>query len=174
MINNPSMNKTRYESEWFDRNALGIAIYKDEAFAYMAKAGKLAAHILDHVAQFVVAGVSTLELNDICHDEIIRHGAIPAPLNYRGFPKSICTSINNVICHGIPAENIKLKSGDIINIDVTVILDGWYGDTSRMFAVGKISPLATRLINATHDALMGAISIVKPNATFFDIGKKDS
>ena len=113
-----------------------ITIHKSEDFAKMRIAGKLAAEILDYITPFVEVGVTTDYLNDLCHKKIIDNNAIPAPLNYRGFPKSICTSINHVICHGIPSEK-TLKNGDILNIDVTVIVDGWHGDTSRMYFVGN-------------------------------------
>src|SRR5690606_17743925 len=113
----------------------------------MRLAGRLAADVLDMIAPYVVPGTTTDEPNARCHDYIVNElGAIPAPLNYRGFPKSICTSVNHVVCHGIPGDK-RLKQGDIINIDVTVIKDGWHGDTSRMYAVGKIAPAAQRLID---------------------------
>ena len=148
-----------------------IAVYSDEDFACMRKAGKLAAHILDYIEPFVKPGVTTGELNDLCHEEIVRHGAIPAPLNYMGFPKSICTSVNDVVCHGIPSYTQKLNEGDIINIDVTVILDGWHGDTSRTLPVGQISPNAQKLIDVTYDAMMSAIQILRPGIRLGDIGE---
>lgn len=147
-----------------------ITIHSKEDFEGMRKSGRLAAETLDYIMPFVKPGVTTETLNRLCHEFIIDHGAIPAPLNYRGFPKSICTSVNHVVCHGIPNEK-KLKEGDIINIDVTTILDGWYGDTSRMFFVGdKISVKAKKLVEATYQALMKAIEIVKPGITTGDIG----
>lgn len=146
-----------------------ITIHKAEDYEGMRKAGKLAAEVLDFIAPHVVPGVSTGELDTLCHDFIVEHGAIPAPLNYRGFPKSICTSINHVVCHGIPGEKI-LRDGDIVNIDITVILDGWHGDTSRMFPVGKVGVKATRLIDVTYEALMRGIDVVRPGATVGDIG----
>lgn len=135
----------------------------------MRIAGKLAAEILDYIKDFIEAGVTTEKLNQLCHDKIVESGAVPAPLNYRGFPKSICTSINHVICHGIPGEK-KLKNGDIINIDVTVIVDGWHGDTSRMYFVGKPSVKAKRLSQVAYDAMMLGIEQVKPGNTIGDIG----
>ncbi|MCX7343903.1 MAG: type I methionyl aminopeptidase [Proteobacteria bacterium] len=144
-------------------------IHSDSDFEGMRKAGKLAAQTLDYVTPFVKAGISTLELNDLCHDFIIQHGAIPAPLGYRGYPKSICTSINHVVCHGIPGAK-KLQDGDIINIDVTVIVDGWHGDTSRMFGIGKVSIRGRKLIDITYEAMMRGIEVVKPGATLGDIG----
>lgn len=147
-----------------------IPLYGEDGFEGMRKAGKLASQTLDYITPFVTKGVSTEKLNTLCHDFIIENGAIPAPLNYKGFPKSICTSVNHVVCHGIPRDAKKLKSGDIINIDVTVILDGWYGDTSRMFCIGKPGILAQKLINTTYDCLMKSIEIVKPGTYTGDIG----
>ncbi len=136
----------------------------------MRIAGRLAKEVLEMIEPHVVAGVTTDTLNTICHDYITKEqGAIPAPLNYRGFPKSICTSINHVICHGIPGPK-KLKKGDIVNIDVTVIKDGYHGDTSRMYCVGTPSVLAKRLIDVTYESMMRAIKIVKPGTTLGDIG----
>lgn len=147
-----------------------IKIYGPEGFEGMRKAGKLAAQVLDYITPFVKPGTSTLHLNDLCHKFILDNGAIPAPLNYRGFPKSICTSVNHVVCHGIPSADKILKSDDIVNIDVTVILDGWYGDTSRMFTLGKPNVLARKLIDVTYDSLMRAIEIVRPGTTLGDVG----
>ncbi|MCT4635001.1 MAG: type I methionyl aminopeptidase [Rickettsiales bacterium] len=146
-----------------------ITIHKPEDFSKMRISGKLAAEVLDFITDYVKPGVTTLELNDLCHDMIIKNGAIPAPLNYRGFPKSICTSINHVVCHGIPDDR-KLKDGDIINIDVTVIVDGWHGDSSRTYYVGKPSVKAKRLVETTHEAMMRGIEQVKPGAHLSDIG----
>lgn len=146
-----------------------IKIHGPEAFEGMRAAGKLAAETLDYITPHVKAGVTTEELDRLCHEFILDHNAIPAPLNYRGFPKSICTSINHVICHGIPGSK-KLKDGDSLNIDVTVILDGWFGDTSRMFFVGKPKLLAQRLCQVTFEALWKGIEVVKPGARLGDIG----
>lgn len=146
-----------------------IYIHSPADFDGMRRAGKLASQTLDYIAPFVKAGVTTGELDKLCHDFIVSHGAIPAPLGYRGYPKSICTSVNHVVCHGIPGDK-KLATGDIVNIDVTVIVDGWHGDTSRMFAVGKVGIKAQNLINATYEAMMRAIEIVKPGITLGDIG----
>lgn len=148
---------------------MGITIHSQEDFTFMRKAGKLAAETLDFITPHVKVGVTTLELNDLCHNFIIESGAIPAPLNYRNYPKSICTSKNAVVCHGIPDKN-PLKDGDILNIDVTVILDGWHGDTSRMFWVGNPSIKAKRLCDATYNALMNAIEQVKPGSKLNQIG----
>lgn len=146
-----------------------ITIHKPEDFVAMRAAGKLAAETLDYITSYVAQGVSTNELNDLCHNFIINNGAICAPLNYKGFPKSICTSINHVVCHGIPSDKI-LVNGDIINIDVTVILNGWYGDTSRMYYIGKPSIKANKLVTTTYEAMMLGIETVKPGSTLGDIG----
>ncbi|WP_052046228.1 type I methionyl aminopeptidase [Candidatus Paracaedibacter symbiosus] len=135
----------------------------------MRKAGRLASKVLDFITPYVKTGVTTGELNQLSHDFIIAQGAVPAPLGYRGYPKSICTSVNHVVCHGIPGDK-KLIEGDILNIDVTVILDGWYGDTSRMFTVGKVNLRAAKLINTTYEAMMRGIEVVRPGATLGDIG----
>jgi methionyl aminopeptidase len=148
---------------------MGIVIHNQEDFESMRKAGKLAASVLDYITSFVIPGVTTEYLNDLCHNYIIEHGAIPAPLNYKGFPKSICTSVNHVICHGIPGKKI-LKSGDIINIDVTVILEGWYGDTSRMYHVGEPGIKQKKLVDVTYQAMMIGIEMVKPGIRLGDIG----
>lgn len=146
-----------------------IKIHSSSDFESMRKAGHLAARTLDFIEPHIKEGITTQELNDLCHEFIISHNAIPAPLNYKGFPKSICTSVNHVVCHGIPGPK-KLEKGDILNVDVTVILDGWYGDTSRMYAIGKISVLAQKLIDTTYEALMRGIEIVRPGAHLGDIG----
>lgn len=129
---------------------------------------KLAAQTLNYVAGFIKPGVNTEELNKIAHQFIIDHHAIPAPLNYSGFPKSICTSINNVVCHGIPSTKDVLKEGDIINIDITTILDGFYGDTSATYPVGKISVEAQKLIDKTRESMMLAIHSLKPGLMLND------
>ena len=152
-----------------DSNQRSVRIHDEADFQGMRKAGRLAAETLDFITPHVVPGVTTEALDRLCHDFILDHGATPAPLDYRGFPKSICTSINHVVCHGIPGRR-RLVSGDTLNIDVTVILDGWHGDTSRMFAVGKISVKASRLIDVTYECLMRSIEVVKPGTTLGDIG----
>lgn len=147
-----------------------ITIHKSEDFEKMRIAGKLAGEILDYITPFVEVGVTTDYLNDLCHKKIIENNAIPAPLNYRGFPKSICTSINHVICHGIPSEK-TLKNGDILNIDVTVIVDGWHGDTSRMYFVGNdVSIKAKKLTQITYECMMMGIEKVKPEIHLGEIG----
>jgi methionyl aminopeptidase len=152
-----------------DAESRYIAIHLPDDFAGMRRAGRLAADTLDHVTPFVRPGVTTEELDRICHDFIVGHGAIPAPLNYRGFPKSICTSPNHVVCHGIPGDK-RLQEGDIVNIDVTTIIDGWHGDSSRMFYVGEVGVKARRLVEVTYEALMRGIEAVRPGATVGDIG----
>ena len=146
-----------------------IKIHTAKDFEGMRAAGKLAAETIDFITPHVVEGVTTNELDRLCHEFITDHGAISAPLNYRGFPKSICTSINHVVCHGIPSEK-RLKKGDAVNLDITVILDGWYGDTSRMFTVGKASIKTQRLIDITYECLLRGIRQVKPGNTLGDIG----
>jgi len=152
-----------------DAETRSIKIHAAKDFEGMRKAGRLAAECLDFITPHVKPGVTTEELDKLCHNFILDNDAIPAPLNYRGFPKSICTSINHVVCHGIPGDKV-LRDGDIVNIDVTVILNGWYGDTSRMFPIGKINVKAKRLIDITYDAMMLGIEAVKPGATVGDIG----
>ena len=152
-----------------DAETRSIKIHTAKDFEGMRKAGRLAAECLDFITPHVIPGVTTGELDTLCHNFIVENDAIPAPLNYRGFPKSICTSINHVVCHGIPGDKV-LSKGDIVNIDVTVILNGWYGDTSRMFPVDKISVKAKRLIDITYKSLMLGIEAVKPGATVGDIG----
>lgn len=149
---------------------MSIIIKTESEIEKMRIAGRLAAEVLEMIAPYVVPGVTTDQLNEICHDYIVDvQDAIPAPLNYHGFPKSICTSINHQVCHGIPSEK-KLKSGDIVNIDITVIKDGYHGDTSKMFCVGEVSQHARRLVNVTREAMFLGIEQVKPGATLGDIG----
>ena len=137
----------------------------------MRAAGRLSADLLDYIEAFVKPGVTTLELDELAHAYTIKHGGIPAPLNYKGFPKSICTSVNEVVCHGIPNAKQKLKDGDIINIDVTSIVDGFFGDTSRMFYVGKnVSPTARKLSECAQISLLRGIAAVRDGARTGDIG----
>ncbi len=136
----------------------------------MRVAGRLAAQVLDMIGPYVETGVTTDMLNQICHDHIVDElDAIPAPLNYKGFPKSVCTSVNHVVCHGIPNTR-RLKRGDIVNIDVTVIKDGYHGDTSRMFFVGKVPVIAERVSRVAKDAMLKGIEVVRPGARLGDIG----
>jgi methionyl aminopeptidase len=149
---------------------MSVQIKTPEAIERMRVAGRLAADMLDMIEPHVQPGVTTDELNDICHDFITRvQKAVPAPLNYRGFPKSICTSVNHQVCHGIPG-NKRLKRGDVVNLDITVIKDGYHGDTSKMFFVGEPSVLARRLVNVTREAMFRGIHAVRPGATLGDIG----
>ena len=149
---------------------MAVSIKTPDEIKKMKVAGRLAADVLVMIGPFVKAGVTTDELDKICHAYIVNEQqATPAPLNYHGFPKSICTSVNHVICHGIPGSKV-LKDGDIINIDITVIKDGYHGDTSKMFHVGKTSILAQRLVENAREAMLLGISLVKPGARLGDIG----
>jgi len=149
---------------------MSINIKTTEEIEKMRVAGKLASEVLQMIGDHVKPGVTTQEINDICHDYIVNtQQAIPAPLNYRGFPRSVCTSINHQVCHGIPGDRV-LKEGDMVNIDVTVIKDEFHGDTSKMFMVGKPSVKAQRLIDLTYQAMSIGINEVKPGVTFGDIG----
>jgi methionyl aminopeptidase len=146
-----------------------ITIYTPDDFVGMRAAGRLAAETLDMITRHIRPGVSTGMLDALCHDFIVARGATPAPLNYRGFPKSICTSINHVVCHGIPGDR-RLEDGDILNIDVTVVLEGWHGDSSRMYAAGTPSTRARVLMDVTYEALLRGIAAVRPGATLGDVG----
>ena len=146
-----------------------ITIHKPEDFAGMRRAGKLAAETLDMITPHVRPGISTGEIDKLCHDYMVERSAIPATLGYRGYTKSSCTSVNHVVCHGIPGDRV-LVDGDIINIDVTVILDGWHGDSSRMYVAGEASTKAKLLMDVTYDAMMKGIAAIRPGATLGDIG----
>ena len=149
---------------------MGVTIKTADEIEKMRVAGRLAAEVLEMIEPHVRPGVTTDELDRICHDHIVNvQKAVPAPLNYRGFPKSICTSVNQVVCHGIPGEK-TLKKGDIVNIDITVIKDGYHGDTSKMFAVGQPSVLANRLMDITQKALYIGIEQARPGKHLGDIG----
>ena len=149
---------------------MSIIIKTPEEIEKMRVAGRLAAEVLEMIEPHVKAGITTNQLNQICHDYIVNEQqAIPAPLDYHGFPKSICTSINQVVCHGIPNDK-ALKDGDIVNIDITVIKDGYHGDTSKMFLVGKVAPHNKRLVDITLECLYKGIELVKPGAYLGDIG----
>ena len=148
-----------------------INLKTNDQIAQMRVAGRLAAEVLEMITPCVVPGISTGELDRICHDYIVdTQKSIPANVGYNGFEKTICSSVNQVICHGIPSENRILKDGDILNIDVTVIRDGWHGDTSKMFLVGKTQPHNERLVKVTQECLYKAIEVVKPGAYLGDIG----
>ena len=152
-----------------DENGNAITLHGPKDFEGMRRAGLLAAETLDYITPFVQEGVTTEKLDTLCHDYIVAHKAVPACLGYKGYTKTICTSINHVICHGIPGPR-KLMNGDILNIDVTVILDSWYGDTSRMFCIGKVPVRAQKLITVTYDCLMRGIDLVRPGVRLGDIG----
>ena len=151
-------------------NKDGIRIHSDSELAEMKLSCKLAAETLDMIGDYVEPGVTTDRINSLCHEFMFDNGAKPATLGYRGFPKSCCISINHVVCHGIPGPKI-LKESDILNIDVTCILNGWFGDSSRMYIAGTTSKKASRLIEVTYNALLKAIEVVKPGNTFGDIGE---
>jgi methionyl aminopeptidase len=146
-----------------------IPLHDDEAFAAMRKAGRLAAEALDMLVPIVEPGVTTSEIDDLVLTFALDHGALPATLNYRGYRYASCTSINHVVCHGMPNDK-PLREGDIVNIDVTLIVDGWHGDTSRMYSVGEVSRRAQRLMDVTYQSLMHGIAAVKPGNTTGDIG----
>lgn len=148
---------------------MSVKIKSADEIEKMRVAGRLAASTLEMIGPHVKAGITTDELNTLCHDYIVSHDAYPAPLNYHGFPKSICTSVNHCVCHGIPNEK-PLKNGDIINIDVTVLKDGYHGDTSKMFIVGEGSILANRLTKVTQESLYKAIRMVRPGVRLGDLG----
>jgi methionyl aminopeptidase len=147
----------------------GIRLHDAADFAGMRAAGRLAASILDAVAPLVVPGVTTAALDDFVREQVEAAGAVSATIGYKGYRHASCISVNHVVCHGIPGAKV-LRNGDILNIDVTVILDGWFGDTSRMYVAGTAARKAARLIQVTHDALMAGIAVVRPGATFGDIG----
>ena len=148
-----------------------VSIKSPQDIENMRVAGRLAAEVLQMIGPYVKPGVTTAELDRICHEHIVQvQHSIPANVGYKGFPASICTSVNNVICHGIPSPGKVLKEGDILNIDVTVIKDGWHGDTSRMYTVGEPSVKAKRLIDVTRAAMFAGIRAVRPGATLGDIG----
>ena len=146
-----------------------IELHSKDSFLKMHDAGKLAAEVLDYITDYVKPNVTTGYLNDLCQDFILKNNAIPAPLNYKGFPKATCISVNHVVCHGIPGDKV-LDNGDILNIDITVILDGWYGDTSRMFFVGEPSNKTKFLTRITYECLWLGIKTVRPGSTTGDIG----
>jgi len=146
-----------------------VTLHKPEDFDGMRRAGRLAAEVLDLMVPLVKPGVTTAELDKVAYDYTVAHGAIPACLGYRGYRNTLCTSINHVVCHGIPNDK-PLRDGDIVNIDVTVIVDGWHGDTSRMYPVGDVKLKAMRLIDITYESMRRGIAVVKPGATTGDIG----
>ncbi len=149
-----------------------IIIKSKDEIEKMRKAGRLAAGLLDYIEPFVKKDTSTLRLNDLCEKFTKEHGAISAPLNYHGFPKSICTSINDVVCHGIPSAKEILKDGDIVNVDVTVILDGFHGDTSKTFLVGDVKSETRKLVSSTEEAMLRGINAVKPGGFLNEVGRE--
>jgi methionyl aminopeptidase len=149
---------------------MSVRIKTPQEIDKMRVAGRLAAEVLEMIVPHVQAGISTDELDRICHDYIVNEQqAIPAPLNYHGFPKSICSSVNHVVCHGIPADK-RLKNGDIVNLDITVLKDGYHGDTSQMFFIGEPSVKARRLVEVAHECLLRGIEMVRPGTRLGDIG----
>ncbi len=156
------------EAETFTRSAT-IRLYQPEDFDGMRRAGRLVAEALDMIGDYAKPGVTTQEIDDRIREFTLDHGALPACLGYKGYHKTVCTSINHVVCHGIPGDRV-LKEGDIVNIDHTVIVDGWHGDSSRMYAIGEINARARKLIDVTYESLALGLEMVKPGATFGDIG----
>lgn len=153
------------------RPARHVKFHPPADLAMARAAGALAAEVLQMIAPHVKAGISTGELDRLCHDHIVQvQKAIPANVGYHGYTKTICASVNEVVCHGIPSDGEVLRDGDIVNIDVAVIRDGWYGDTSRSFLVGEVSPLARRLVDTTYEAMRAGILAVRPGATLGDVG----
>ncbi len=163
------MDDKGMEKDDLRREASRIRLHGPEDFEGMRRAGRLAAECLDYITPFVKPGVTTAELDQLCHDFTTAAGAVSAPLNYRGFPRSICTSVNHVVCHGIPGDKMLLE-GDILNIDVTPIVDGWHGDSSRMYYIGKVGIKARKLCEVTYEAMMRGVAVVRPGATLGDIG----
>ena len=151
------------------RQANAITYYGPEGFKGMRRAGRLAAECLDAALRLVEPGVTTQAIDDFIFDFGMQHGAFPATLNYRGYRKSSCTSINHVVCHGIPNDK-PLRDGDIVNIDVTFVLDGWHGDSSRMYGAGQLKRAAERLIEVTYECLMRGIEVIRPGGRMGDIG----
>jgi methionyl aminopeptidase len=157
------------EREDSRQSGASVMLHGPADFAAMRVAGRMAAEMLDYITSFVTPGVTTNELDHLCALFASERGAISAPLNYRGFPKSVCISVNHVVCHGIPSDKV-LEEGDVINIDVTPIVDGWHGDASRMYYVGKVGVKARKLCEVTYEAMMRGIAEVKPGATLGDVG----
>src|SRR5258708_28075673 len=160
------MNDTQSQTlpDWNAPETRVVKIHGPDAFAGMRKAGRLAAELLDEIGEHVKPGVNTAELDRICAEMTAARGAISAPMGYRGFPKSICTSVNHVVCHGIPSPDKVLQDGDILNIDVTPIVDDWYGDSSRMYCVGNGGVKARKLIDVPYESLMRRLAVVQPGA----------
>lgn len=147
-----------------------ISIKSAREIELMRATCALARDTMEYIAPFVKPGVSTEELDQLCHDYIVKHGAYPSPLNYHGFPKSICTSINEVVCHGIPNKSEIIKDGDIVNLDITTYLNKFHGDTNKTFLVGNVDPKIKKLVEVTYECLMAGIKVVKPGSHIGDIG----
>ncbi len=169
-VQNKRNRGSRLRLQSRSRQRQGVLIKNEEQIAGIRRSSRLTSEILDKLEEQIRPGITTGQIDDWVHEYTLAHGATPAPLNYRGFPKSVCTSINEVVCHGIPGERV-LQSGDILNVDVTSILDGYYGDSSRMFLIGDVSEEARRLVRVTRDCLYAAIDMVKPGARLGDIGQ---
>ena len=137
----------------------------------MRSAGKLAAEVLQYIEEYVIAGQNTGEIDRLCHEFILKNNAVPAPLNYHGYPKSVCTSVNNIVCHGIPNPSQILQNGDIVNIDITVILDGYHGDTSKTYMIGDVKGSTKLLVERTEKAMLRGIQAIKPNSFLYEVGK---
>jgi len=165
----PDLILDREAIEAARRSAFAVATHRPEDFDGMRRAGRRAAEVLDLLIPEVVPGVTTARLDKLAFEYAMDHGALPACLGYRGYRHTLCTSVNHVVCHGIPADR-PLKDGDILNIDVTLVVDGWHGDTSRMYYVGEVKRKAQRLVEITYEAMMRGIQAVKPGATTGDIG----
>lgn len=165
-LNRRSLSASVAEEYW---KRYRIRIKDKEAVDGIARAGDLVVRTLDMIANHVRAGATTDDLNTLIHEFTLEHGAVPAPLGYRGFPKSACVSVNDEVCHGIPGPR-KLRDGDIVNVDVTSIVDGWFADANRTYLVGEVSPEAKRLVDVTRQCLQRAIALVRPGATLGDIG----
>ncbi len=163
------MNETLLASPPVDSDGRAVKLHGPADFEGMRRAGRLAAETLDFITPHVKPGVTTDQIDRLCHDFIVERGGICAPLGYKGFPKSICTSVNHVVCHGIPGDKV-LEDGDILNIDVTPVLDGWHGDSSRMYLVGDVGVKARKLVDTTYDAMMRGLAVIRPGATLGDIG----
>jgi len=148
-----------------------IKVKTADEIVKMREAGRLAAEVLEFIAPYVAEGETTGRIDALCHEFILKRGAVPAPLNYHGYPRSICTSINNVVCHGIPSNSVELKNGDIINVDVTVILSGFHGDTSRTYIIGDVPESTKLLVERTENAMYRGIEAVKPGSYLYEVGK---
>ncbi|MBU4487312.1 MAG: type I methionyl aminopeptidase [Candidatus Delongbacteria bacterium] len=148
-----------------------IKIKTRDEIIKMRKAGKLAAQVLEYIEPFIKEKVTTGRLDALCHEFIVKNGAVPAPLNYHGYPRSICASVNNVVCHGIPSQSKELKNGDIVNIDITAILNGYFGDTSKTYTIGEVPEPTRLLVERTEKAMYRGIDAIKPNSYLYEVGR---